>query len=95
MAGAERLLAADHSDAYLPHLERLQLPITFLHGAHNLVWVPESTRRTYDLLVGEFGPDAYRRVVFDDHGHQDAIMGAHAVDDVFPVIVEHLDRVGA
>jgi len=95
MAGAERLVAADHADAYLPHLERLQLPITFLHGAHNLVWVPESTLRTYDLLVGEFGPEHYRRIVFDDHGHQDTIMGEHAVDDAFPAIVEHLDRAGA
>jgi len=95
MAGAERLISADHEDAYLPHLERLRLPITFLHGAHNLVWVPESTQRTYDLLVSEFGPDQYRRVVFDDHGHQDTIMGVRAVDNAFPAIVEHLDRAGA
>ncbi|HWW44667.1 MAG TPA: GMC oxidoreductase, partial [Acidimicrobiia bacterium] len=79
MAKAERLLDADGGDTYLPHLERLRdVPITFLHGAHNLVWVPESTRRDYDLLVGEFGSTRYRRLVFDRHGHQDTIMGNHA-----------------
>ena len=95
MAGAERLISVDGADLYLPHLERLQLPITFLHGAHNLVWVPESTQRTYDLLVHEFGPDHYRRIVFPDHGHQDTIMGERAIDNAFPAILEHLDRAGA
>ncbi len=95
MAGAKRLVDADHRDTYLPHLERLALPITFLHGAHNLVWVPESTQRSYDLLVGEFGPHRYRRVVFPDHGHQDTIMGERSVDDSFPAILDHLDRAGA
>ena len=95
MAGAESLIDANGADTYLPHLDRLQFPITFLHGTHNLVWVPESTERTYDLLVREFGPDRYRRVVFPDHGHQDTIMGARAIDDAFPAILDHLERAGA
>jgi cholesterol oxidase len=95
MAGAERLIAADGSDAYLPHLDRLQLPITFLHGAHNLVWVPESTERTYDVLVEQFGSAHYERIVFPDHGHQDTFMGERAVDDAFPAMVAHLERAGA
>ena len=95
MAGAERLVAADGSDAYLPHLDRLELPITFLHGAHNLVWVPESTKRTYDVLVGQFGPQQYERIVFPDHGHQDTFMGERAVDDAFPAMLEHLEQRGS
>ena len=33
-------------------------------------------RRSYDLLVREFGPAHYRRVVLPDHGHQDTFIGA-------------------
>ncbi|MGH9171035.1 MAG: GMC family oxidoreductase N-terminal domain-containing protein [Acidimicrobiales bacterium] len=94
-AAAKKVIAADGADIYLPHLDRLQFPFTFLHGAKNLVWVPESTERTYDLLVNEFGPDNYRRYVFEDHGHGDCMVGAGASEDVYPRIIEHLERAGA
>jgi cholesterol oxidase len=88
-------VAADGTDLYLRNLHRLQMPMTFLHGAHNRVWVPESTRRTYDVLTSRFGPDRYRRVVLKDNGHQDCLMGAGAVDTGFPVVLDHLLRAGA
>lgn len=91
----KEVIANDGSDAYLPHLDRLQFPFTFLSGAMNLVWIPESTERTYDLLVREFGPDNYRRRVFAGHGHGDCIVGAGACSDVYPAILEHLERAGA
>lgn len=95
MARQERIVDARGRNVYLPQLDRLQLPITFLHGQHNLVWIPESTERTYALLVDTFGPANYRRTVFEHHGHQDLMMGAQAVTDAFPALLEHLDRVGA
>jgi len=94
-AGAERLVDATGSDVYMPQLDLLQFPLTFFHGEHNLVWVPESTKRSYDLLVGEFGPANYRRIVFPAHGHQDTFMGERSVDDVFPEVLTHLERAGA
>ncbi|MDR3650300.1 MAG: GMC family oxidoreductase N-terminal domain-containing protein [Acidimicrobiales bacterium] len=95
MAEAERVVGADGSDDYFPHLERLRLPITFLSGRHNLVWLPESTERTYSLLCSELGPDLFQRVVFDDYGHQDVLVGADAPRDTFPAVLDHLDRVNA
>ncbi len=92
---AGRLVAGDGSDTYFPHLDRLRFPITFLHGAHNRVWLPESTARSYDLLTTTFGPELYRRVVLDGHGHQDSFMGASAAQAGFPVVVDHLVRAGA
>lgn len=91
----ERLVAADGADRYMPQLERLRLPMTFLHGAHNLVWLPTATERTVDLLRQEHGDDLYRHVPLPEHGHQDSIMGAEAPRDVFPEILAHLERVGA
>ena len=94
-AARKRIVGADGSDRYLSRLDRLQVPFTFLHGAKNLVWVPESTQLTYDLLVKEFGPSNYRRYVFSDHGHGDCMVGASASVDVYPKILEHLERAGS
>ena len=94
-ARAERIVAATGADVYMRRLEWLQMPITFLHGVHNLVWVPAATARSYDLLVREFGPANYRRVVLPEHGHQDTFVGHRSVDDVFPEVLAHLERAGA
>jgi cholesterol oxidase len=91
-ARATRLVDATGANVYLPHVDRLQLPITFLHGAKNGVWLPETTGRTFDELVRRFGPAHYERRVFDDHGHQDCLMGAGAWRDVYPAVLEHLRR---
>ncbi len=95
MARVERTVSAQGFDDYIPNLERLRLPITFVSGKHNMVWVPESTERTYSLLVTELGQDLFRRVVFDGYGHQDVLIGAQAPRDTFPTVLEHLDRVNA
>jgi cholesterol oxidase len=63
MARAEELRGVRGQTEYLVHLERLRRPIGFLCGQRNLVWLPESTKRTFDLLVNEFGDDNYRRKV--------------------------------
>jgi cholesterol oxidase len=93
-AREERLVAADGADAYLPNVERAALPMTFISGAHNLVWLPESTRRTHDWLVDALGPDGFTRVVLDQHGHQDTFMGAEAYERAFPAVLAHLERAG-
>jgi cholesterol oxidase len=92
-ARAERLVDATGDNDYLPGNEdRLQLPITLLHGAKNGVWVPETTSRTLADLVGWFGPARYHREVFEHHGHQDSLMGASAWRDVYPAVLAHLRR---
>ena len=95
MADAERVVSVGGADDYFPHVERLRLPITFLSGSHNLVWLPESTERTYALLCSELGPELFRRVVCDGYGHQDVLIGANSPRDTFPAVLDHLDRVNA
>ena len=95
MARKERLVSAKGKDDYLSHLERLSMPVTLLSGSVNRVWTAESTLRTYELVTRELGGDTCRRVVFDDYGHQDVLIGAEAPHDTFPSILAHLDRVNA
>ncbi len=93
MTRAGHVVDSDGGDTYLPHLDRLAIPITFLHGGANQCVLPVSTQTTYDLLASRFGAERYRRHVIEGYGHVDCMIGEHAARDVFPHILDHLDRV--
>jgi cholesterol oxidase len=93
----ERLVSVDGEDIYLPHLDRLTMPITFVYGEKNQVWKREATEKTYDELCKLFPAEAdrYRHVVIPGYGHLDTVFGKHAAHDTYPAMLEHLNRVGA
>ncbi len=80
------------NDVYLPHIERLALPICFIHGAKNACFLPESTARTLQRLSRANGRQLYDRHVIPGYGHIDCIFGKNAAHDVYPLIVAHLDK---
>jgi cholesterol oxidase len=94
IARQEELVTASGA-SYLGDVGRLDLPITFLHGSKNLVWLPASSKRTYDWLQRELGTGKFGRTVFPTYGHQDLMIGHAAAIDVFPSVLAHLSRVGA
>jgi cholesterol oxidase len=79
-------------ESWLRDLDRLALPITFLHGADNACFLPESTQATMAALADANGPDFYRHTVIPDYGDMDCLIGKDAARDVFPLILEHLER---
>jgi cholesterol oxidase len=85
------LRTADGSDTYLPYLERLAVPITFIHGAENSCFLPESTETTFRLLQERNGRKLYQRYVIPNYGHIDCIFGKNAVRDVYPLMLKHLE----
>jgi cholesterol oxidase len=76
--------------SYLHDLDRLAIPITYLHGEKNRCFLPSSTQATVDALAKANGAEHYRRVVIADYGDIDCIIGKHAARDVFPLILAHL-----
>ncbi|MEP6716522.1 MAG: GMC oxidoreductase [Terriglobia bacterium] len=78
-------------NVYLPHLERLAIPITFIHGADNECFEPKSTEITFDLLRNANGKELYDRHVIPGYGHIDCIFGKNASTDVFPIILAALE----
>jgi cholesterol oxidase len=86
-----KLVTADGKDTYMPHLDRLAIPITFIHGAENACFLPESTAKTLELLQSVNGPGLYQRHVVPNYGHIDCIFGRDASRDIYPLIVQHLD----
>ncbi len=91
---ARRKIIVDHNgdDTYLPHIARLKLPIRFIHGAENACFHPQSTKRTLDRLVAANGTDLYDRRVIPGYGHIDCIFGKTAAADVYPFILQHLEK---
>lgn len=83
---------AKGENTYLPHLQRLNLPILFISGAQNICYLPESTEITYNLLRERFDPKQYSREVIPGYGHIDCIFGRNAAKDVFPFILTHLEK---
>ena len=92
MVRAGSIVNADGRDVTVSHAHRLALPLLLVHGAKNRSWLPEGTRLTYDWLCRENGPAQCRREVIADYGHHDCIIGRNAVRDVYPHILEHLER---
>ena len=75
----------------LDHLDRLQLPIHFISGSENRMFVPKSTERTYQLLCEVNGPANYRRSVYQGLGHLDCYVGDGACEAIWPDIASTLE----
>lgn len=78
-------------DVYLPHLDRMAIPVAFIHGADNETWLTDSTRHTYELLCEKNDRKLYSRYLIPHYGHIDCLIGKNAARDVYPLILKHLE----
>lgn len=92
MVQAGHVVDAQGRDVYVPHVERLAIPLRIVHGAENACFLPGGSERTLQWLRAHNDPELYSRVVLPDYGHIDCIMGARAADEVFPHVSEHLEQ---
>lgn len=91
MVREKHVVSFEGDETYLPHIDRLTMPIRFVHGEENRCYLPESTERTLDRLRQAHPGGPYDRHVISGYGHIDCIFGKNAVVDVFPLILEHLE----
>jgi cholesterol oxidase len=89
---AGHVVSAEGDDVYLPATDKLKLPIAFLHGEHNRLFLPEGSLLTFEHLRQRNGPDYYTRHVIKDYAHMDCFIGKNAARDVYPVVTAELDR---
>ena len=86
-----KVLNQKGKDVYMPHVDRLNLPITFVHGAENNLFLPSGTWKTLRLLAEQNDAMNYSRVEFPKYSHMDLFIGEHAAKDIFPTLVAELD----
>lgn len=82
----------DGEHDYLDDVANLRLPIAFIHGENNRLFLPEGSELTYDFLRENNGPDDYTRHVIPGYAHMDCFIGKDAATDVYPVVTAELDR---
>src|SRR5581483_9410751 len=92
MIRRSRALDAEGRDVYWSNIDRYRLPISFIHGEHNRMFLPVGTERTHDELRKAHGPDLYSRHVVSEYAHLDCWLGEHAERDVFPIALAELER---
>lgn len=86
------VVTTDGEDLYLNGVDRLKMPIAFIHGEKNRLFLPEGSLRTFEYLREKNGPQYYTRHVFKDYAHMDCFIGKNAARDVYPVVTAELDR---
>ena len=92
MVRDKQVMDHEGNDVYMPHLDRLAMPMCFVHGEDNKTYLPKSTLATVDALSAVNGEAFYTRHVIPDYGHIDCIFGKNAVEDVYPHILAHLEK---
>lgn len=89
---AGHIVDSSGKEAYLDNVDGLKLPILFIHGARNRLFLPEGSKATFEYLKEKNGAEYYTRHVFDDYAHMDCFIGKNAARDVYPVVTAELDR---
>jgi cholesterol oxidase len=87
-----KVVDADGKDTYLPNVARLAMPVAFIHGAINRMFLPSGSQKTYDFLREKNGDRWYTRTVIPGYSHMDCFIGRDAVKDVYPVVMAELDK---
>src|SRR4051794_41370299 len=79
-------------DVYLSNADAYRMPIAFLTGEHNRMFVPKGLQRSYDHLRKANGPERYTHHVFKDYAHLDCWLGTNAERDVWPTALAELEK---
>jgi len=83
--GHERYLSPERA-------RHLALPIHFIAGARNQLFLPETSLRTLAWLSEHNDPGLYSRQLFKDYAHMDLFIGKNAATEVYPQLIAELNR---
>ena len=77
-------------DDYFRHVAEVETPVLFMTGENNKVFADSNIvcHRRMEQLV----PGRHELHVFPNYGHQDPFMGRHVARDIFPRLVEFIEK---
>ena len=77
-------------DDYFRYVEEIETPVLFMTGEHNKVFADSNIvcHRRMEQLV----PGRHELHVFPGYGHQDPFMGKDVARDIFPRLVEFIEK---
>jgi cholesterol oxidase len=83
---------ANGANTYWSNLDAFKLPISFITGEHNRMFVPKGLQRSYETLRRAHGSRHYTHHVIRDYAHLDLWLGADAERDVWPTALAELEK---
>src|SRR3954468_23866639 len=89
-AGEARNVAGE--DVYVSNTDAYRLPLTFITGEYNRMFVPKGLKRTYEHVRAANGPDFYSHRVLGGYAHLDTWLGMEAERDVWPTVLAELEQ---
>ncbi|MGB3280486.1 MAG: hypothetical protein WBA92_14960, partial [Pseudorhodobacter sp.] len=84
-------------NTYMNKPENIDIPIDFLAGGQNRIFLPETTLRTQRWLYAthkDASDTMFTRQVFEGYAHMDMFIGKRAHQEVFPYLLERLSARG-
>lgn len=84
---------AGGANTYMNRPENIDIPIDFVAGGQNRIFLPETSLRTLRWLFAthkEAPQDMFTRQVFEDYAHLDMFIGKRAHQEVFPYLLARL-----
>jgi lysosomal acid lipase/cholesteryl ester hydrolase len=90
-----RFVSADRRTDYVALLPRVTTPVLFVAGEHDVMSSVESTLMTYDAISSrdkELLRFGRREGHVDDYGHCDLVWSKYAPVELFPPVIDWLDR---
>ncbi|CAG8682095.1 12545_t:CDS:2, partial [Dentiscutata heterogama] len=93
---AQKLISYDKKNVYVTEenvKKNLNFPVSLIHGDKNVVFDIKSSRKSYDTLVNYAqNPDFYSIHEIAGYGHLDCWWGNNSYKDVFPKVLDHLEK---
>ncbi len=92
MARKRKAVNFEGEDVYLPHVDRLGLPILFIQGSKNYIFKPKGIATTLKWLRKHHRSDLFELLYLEGYAHLDGFVGRNAPTEVFPHIITHLNN---
>jgi hypothetical protein len=68
------------------------MPVSFITGEHNRMFVPRGLASSYEVLRSANDPELYTHHVVPGYAHLDLWLGRDAEHDVYPIVLRELER---
>ncbi|MDY6864451.1 MAG: alpha/beta fold hydrolase [Halobacteriota archaeon] len=81
---------SETSPSYWENFDKVDVPMVFITGTKDRFATPESTTESYNRVMEVHGESSIH--ILPDFGHIDILVGTNAYDEVFPLVLDALDR---
>lgn len=92
ICNAGTLVSANGQNMYLPFVERLVIPTTYISGGRPILVLPSTSEHSHAFMKLHHPHLSHKRLVIPGYGHSDLLIGEFAHRDVFPHILHSISN---